>query len=50
MVVFNTYENKCNRMTEYYNEETRRQCSTQNGIPMIQTSDIPTKVDSEETY
>ena len=46
----NTYENKCTRMTEYYNEETRQQCSTQNGIHMIQNSDIPTKEDGEETY
>ena len=46
----NTYENKCTRMTEYYNEETRQHCSTQNGIHMIQNSDIPTKEDGEETY
>jgi hypothetical protein len=46
----NTYENKCNRITEYYNEESRQQCSTQNGVPMIKTSDIPTKVHGEETY
>jgi hypothetical protein len=46
----NTYENKCNRITEYYNEESRQPCSTQNGITMIQTSDILTKVDGEERY
>ena len=46
----NTYENKCKRIEEYYNDETRQQCSTQNGIPFIQNSELLLEDDEEETY